>query len=62
MSQIIKATVPETQKVYISHAKVEIEDGIQNFTDTIFNTILRNNNFRWEDKDRQENIAAHCHD
>ena len=56
MSQIIKATVPETQKVHMRHARIEIEDGIQNLTDAIFNTILKNNNFRWEDKDKQENL------
>ena len=51
---IIKATAPQHQKVHIKLARMEIEQGIQNLNDAILNLILYNDNFRWEEKDKQE--------
>lgn len=47
---IIKATTPETQKVHIEHAKIEIMDGLRNFNDALLNIVSKNDNFRWEEK------------
>jgi len=53
---IIKATAPQTQKVHIKHAKIEIEDGIKNFHDALLNIVAKNDNFKWDKKDIQDNI------
>jgi hypothetical protein len=51
--QLIKATAPQTQKVHIEHAKIEIEDGIKNLQDAIL-TSITTPNFLWEGKEKQE--------
>jgi hypothetical protein len=53
-TQIIKATAPETQKVHIKLAKTEIMDGLRNFNDALLNIVAKNDNFRWEEKDKKE--------
>ena len=55
MSQIIKATAPQTQKVHIEHAKIEIESGIVNLTDAFINCV-RNENFQWTEQERQQHL------
>jgi hypothetical protein len=52
---IIKATAPQTQKVHIEHAKIEIEDGITNLTDAALNCI-HNENFHWTEQERQQHL------
>ena len=53
MSQLIKATAPETQKVHIKHAKIEIMDGIKNLQDAILYSIT-SPNFQWSEQEKQE--------
>ncbi len=53
MSQIIKATAPQTQKVHIEHAKIEIESGLRNFNDALLNIVAKNQ-FTWDKKDIEE--------
>jgi hypothetical protein len=55
MSQIIKATAPQTQKVHIKHARIEIESGIVNLTDALINCV-RNENFQWTEQERQQHL------
>ena len=57
MSQIIKATAPQTQKVHIEHAKTEIMDGLRNLNDAILNLILYSEEAPWEPKDIAEHKA-----
>lgn len=52
---IIKATAPQTQKVHMEHAKTEIMDGLRNFNDALLNIVAKNDDFRWEEKDKKEN-------
>lgn len=51
---IIKATAPQHQKVHIEHARIEIMDGLRNYTDGVINTVARNDNFRWSEPEIQE--------
>lgn len=53
MSQLIKATAPQTQKKHIDHARIEITDGIKNLQDAIL-TLITGPNFKWTDAEKQE--------
>ena len=51
---IITSSAPQTQKVHIEHAKIEIMDGIVNLQDAIL-TCITTPNFLWEGKEKQDN-------
>ncbi|HKQ06149.1 MAG TPA: hypothetical protein VJ464_13520 [Blastocatellia bacterium] len=53
MSQLIKATAPQTQKVHIEHAKIEIMDGIANLQDAIL-LLITSPNFKWSEQEKQD--------
>jgi hypothetical protein len=50
---IIKSSAPQTQKVHIKHAKIEIEDGIKNLQDAILYSIT-SPNFKWSEEEKKE--------
>jgi hypothetical protein len=56
MSQLIKSSAPQTQKVHIELAKREIESGLRNFNDALLNIVAKNN-FTWDKKDIEEHKA-----
>jgi tmRNA-binding protein len=52
---IIKATAPETQKIHIEHAKIEIEEGTASLYNALI-TCVSNENFQWTEQERQQHL------
>lgn len=50
---VIPHSAPETQKVHIRHAQIEINTGIKNLRDAI-GSLAQNENFRYSKEDKAE--------